>query len=453
MALGDRDLKSLWDMVRKAAGYLVCHGPVTPLDRWEEECGYFASTIPVEIAALLTAAEMAEIHGRTRSWRFSYARRPTFGTLRSNRCCMLPILNWRVNAGVDGYYVRFASRDQRSAPKSAFGSVTLKNHRPGEGHLSLSDIVSPDALALVRFGLRAADDPRIVNTVRVIDHLLKVETPHGTSWHRYNEDGYGEHADGSPFDGAGIGRIWPLLAGERGHYELAAGRRDEAEKMVVSMEGFANDSGLLSEQVWDSPDIPAHQLFLGRPSGSAMPLVWAHAEYIKLRRSLEEGRVFDMPSHTVDRYLKKQLVCKRTYWRFEQPCRAIPVGNALRLEVFAKAQVRWSADHWETTHDSATTDSGLGLHYVDLPCEAAEPGDAVQFTFYWSESDRWEGKNYQVEVDDAADNKTSRVQPRPKKLRTLRRPLSPFSTARPTIMSLHWGDSTSRISRSASSQS
>ena len=84
-------------------------------------------------------------------------------------------------------------------------------------------MVSPDALALVRFGLRAADDPRIVNTVRVIDHLLKVETPHGTSWHRYNEDGYGEHADGSPFDGAGIGRIWPLLTGERGHYELAAG--------------------------------------------------------------------------------------------------------------------------------------------------------------------------------------------------------------------------------------
>ena len=99
-------------------------------------------------------------------------------------------------------------------------------------------IVSPDALALVRFGLRAADDPRIVNTVKVIDALLKVETPHGPAWHRYNDDGYGEHADGSPFDGTGIGRAWPLLTGERAHYELAAGRSDEAENLLHATGGL-----------------------------------------------------------------------------------------------------------------------------------------------------------------------------------------------------------------------
>ena len=63
VALGDQGIDSLWEMVRKAAGYLVCHGPITPLDRWEEECGYFASTLPVEIAALLAAAEMADGRG------------------------------------------------------------------------------------------------------------------------------------------------------------------------------------------------------------------------------------------------------------------------------------------------------------------------------------------------------------------------------------------------------
>ncbi len=46
------------------------------------------------------------------------------------------------------------------------------------------------------------------------------------------------------------------------------------------------------------------ELYFGRPSGSAMPLVWAHAEYIKLRRSLRDGRVFDMPPQTVDRYIE-----------------------------------------------------------------------------------------------------------------------------------------------------
>lgn len=89
--------------------------------------------------------------------------------------------------------------------------------------------MSPDALALVRFGLRAADDPRILNTVRVIDALLKVDLPAGPCWHRYNDDGYGEHEDGRPFDGTGVGRAWPLLTGERAHYELAAGNRVRAE--------------------------------------------------------------------------------------------------------------------------------------------------------------------------------------------------------------------------------
>ena len=84
-------------------------------------------------------------------------------------------------------------------------------------------MISPDALALVRFGLRAPDDPRILNTIKVIDALLRVKLPQGPCWYRYNGDGYGEHEDGSPFDGTGIGRPWPLLAGERAHYELAAG--------------------------------------------------------------------------------------------------------------------------------------------------------------------------------------------------------------------------------------
>src|SRR5262249_55059264 len=151
--------------------------------------------------------------------------------------------------------------------------------------------VSPDALALVRFGLRAPDDPRIRNTIRVIDALLKVELPQGPCWRRYNGDGYGEHEDGSGFDGTGVGRPWPLLTAERGHYEVAAGNRAGAEALLRAFESFGSDGHLLPEQVWDADDIPERELFRGRPSGSAMPLVWAHAEHIKLLRSLREARV------------------------------------------------------------------------------------------------------------------------------------------------------------------
>jgi glucoamylase len=168
----------------------------------------------------------------------------------------------------------------------------------------LTEIVSVDALALVRFGLRAADDPRILNTIKVIDKHLKVETPFGPSWHRFSYDSYGEHPDGSPFDGRGIGRLWPLLTGERAHYEIAAGNYSEAKRLLRTFEGFSNN-GLFPEQVWDTADIPEHNLFFGHYTGSAMPLTWAHAEYLKLCLSLRAKNVIDMPVGTYKRYVKK----------------------------------------------------------------------------------------------------------------------------------------------------
>ncbi len=135
-----------------------------------------------------------------------------------------------------------------------------RTDRPGENAARAAHLISPDSLALVRFGLRAPDDPRILNTVKVIDALLKVNLPQGPCWYRYNGDGYGEHEDGSPFDGTGIGRPWPLLAGERAHYELAAGRPQAAEDLLRVMELSTEGGRLIPEQVWDAADIPALEL-------------------------------------------------------------------------------------------------------------------------------------------------------------------------------------------------
>ena len=145
--------------------------------------------------------------------------------------------------GVEGYYVRIAPPESSDAASPLNGFVSIKNRPPDKSEEPASQIISPDALALVRFGLRAPDDPRIINTIKAIDALLKVDTPKGPLWHRYNEDGYGEHSDGSAFDGTGIGRAWPLMTGERAHYELAAGRPKEAERLLLSLESFANESG------------------------------------------------------------------------------------------------------------------------------------------------------------------------------------------------------------------
>jgi glucoamylase len=241
--------------------------------------------------------------------------------------------------------------------------------------------------------------------LKVIDATLKVETPRGTSWHRYNGDQYGEAEDGSPFnfDTKGIGRAWPLLTGERATYELMAGRRSEAVRLLGSMAAFACEGGMIPEQVWDVDDIPERRLFKGRPSGSAMPLVWAHAEYVKLRRSLQDGRVFDLPAQTVRRYLEEGSQSNLVIWRFDHQRSVISPGEVLRVEVLAPAVVRWSTDGGRTPRETPTRDTGLGVHVADLDPRPLRVHDEIQLTFRWPEAgDRWEGKDFTVAVVDAS---------------------------------------------------
>src|SRR5713226_2082655 len=280
------DPQRLWAAVSRAASFIVRNGPVTQQDRWEEDPGYSPFTLAVEISGLLAAADLADAVGQ-----------PDIAThLRETADCWNDNIERWVYAkdsdlarqlGVEGYYVRIAPPDADCASSPLEGFVPIKNRPPGQNAERAAHLVSPDSLALVRFGLRAPDDPRILSTVKVIDALLKVNLPQGPCWYRYNGDGYGEHEDGSPFDGTGIGRAWPLLAGERAHYELAAGRPKAAGELLKVMELSSEGGRLIPEQVWDSADIPAFELFRGKPSGSACPLVWAHSEYIKLRRSLD----------------------------------------------------------------------------------------------------------------------------------------------------------------------
>lgn len=271
-----------WPMVRNAAAFLTLHGPASPQDRWEEAPGYAPFTIAAEIAALLVAAEIAENMGDASA---AKGLRETADVWNASIEQHLYVTGDSLarRHGVDGYYVRVSAADG------------LADHAAAVPGL--------DALALVRFGLRAANDPRIVNTLKIADDQLRVDTPFGPVWRRYAGDRYGEHADGSAYDGEGIGRAWPLLTGERAHYEVAAGRLDGAAALARVLEAIAGDTGLLPEQVWDAADIPSRELFAGRAAGSAMPLVWAHAEYLKLCRSLADGAVFDCPPQTVQRYL------------------------------------------------------------------------------------------------------------------------------------------------------
>ncbi|HKF03841.1 MAG TPA: glucan 1,4-alpha-glucosidase [Candidatus Sulfotelmatobacter sp.] len=396
-ALGKLD--RWWPMVRKAVTFIVRNGPVTQQDRWEEDSGYSPFTLAAEISALLAGAEIADLTGHTVE---AQAMRDAADAWNDNieRWVYADGGDLAQQLGVSGYYVRIAPPDTDGAASPTQGFVPIKNKPPGQDGDRAYHIISPDALALVRFGLRAPDDPRIINTLRAIDALLAVELPQGPGWYRYNGDGYGEHKDGSAFDGTGIGRVWPLLAGERAHYALAGGHRDEAEALLTVMENStAGEGRLLPEQSWDSADIPALELFRGKPTGSACPLVWAHSEYIKLRRSIRDGKIFDQPPQTVQRYLKEKHVRQIFGWRFNNKTRTVPRNKTLRIVLLSPARVHWSVDNWQTSHDTDTRDTGLDMYVLDLPTASLPPGGQVVFTFFWPSENRWENKDYRVMVE------------------------------------------------------
>jgi glucoamylase len=394
-ALTEADIAHFWPMVRQAAGYLVRNGPVSPQDRWEEDPGYSPFTVGAEIAALLAAADLADLNREAPLAHYLREIADVWNT-SLDRWMYVSATDWCRKFDVGGYYVRIAAGNTPEGGEQIQKRVHIKNVAAAEDTRLARHLVSPDALALVRFGLRAANDPRIRDTATVLDALLKVETPCGPLWHRYNDDGYGEHADGTPFDGTGIGRGWPLLTGERAHYELMAGRVEDAKRLRTAMEAFANASGLISEQVWDSPDLPERELYFGRPSGSAMPLVWAHAEYLKLCRSLHDSKVFDLPPQTVQRYLIGKTVSPRLVWRFNHKIRSLPPGKLLRIETLAPAVIHWTTDAWDTTQDLPTSPVGFGIHVADLSTADLPEGRQIQFTFYWPDADRWEGKDFVV---------------------------------------------------------
>ncbi|MER8476889.1 glucan 1,4-alpha-glucosidase [Mesorhizobium sp. M1163] len=394
-------LSSFMPMIERAAAYVVRNGPVTGEDRWEEDAGYSPFTLAVEIAALLAAADMFDAAGKTEPANYLRETADIWND-QIERWTYVAGTAACDEAGVEGYYVRIAPPDTAGAASPKDGFVPIKNRPPGDADRPAEAIVSPDALALVRFGLRAADDPRILDTVKVIDAQLRCELPQGPLWYRYNGDGYGEHADGAPFDGTGQGRPRPLLVGERAHYELAAGRRDSAARLLATFEGSAGPGGLLPEQVWDGPDMPERELRHGGPSGSAKPLVWAHSEHIKLLRSLRDGAVFDMPPQGVKRYIEGRTVSCLRAWRFNHKIRTVPAGKALRIELLARAVVHWSSDNWATVHDTETAANLFGIHLAELPVADAAPGNSIVFTFFWSDAGRWENADFSVGIGDTA---------------------------------------------------
>jgi glucoamylase len=156
---------------------------------------------------------------------------------------------------------------------------------------------------------------------------------------------------------------------------------------------------MLPEQIWEEPD--RNGLVFGGPAGAAMPLVWAHAEYLKLLRSATDGRVFDRIAAVEERYANGTPENNFEVFKLRRPVRLIAAGKTLRVIAQGRFRVIWTVDAWKNTQVTESTTVGYAGSFADIPTEKEQTG-AVSFTLFWVEENRWEGRNFDIEIEAAS---------------------------------------------------
>jgi glucoamylase len=277
--------------IKPAADFIVRKGPATSQERWEEKSGYSPSTIAAEIAGLVCAAYIAD---RNRDQQSARTYLKTADDWTRN------VETWTATTngphGDGHYYLRITENNN---PNDG-ARIEINS---GGGSYDEREIVDAGFLELVRLGIKAPNDPLVRKSLAVIDRLIRVETPAGSAWYRYNHDAYGERPNGGPYDAqTGKGRLWTLPTGERGEYELASGDKAGARKRLDALLAFANDGMMIPEQVWDQEEAPSPAYRYGSGTGSATPLAWSMAQFIRLATNINSGRNLETPQVVVARY-------------------------------------------------------------------------------------------------------------------------------------------------------
>jgi glucoamylase len=177
---------------------------------------------------------------------------------------------------------------------------------------------------------------------------------------------------------------------------LVAGR--DPLPYLEAMAAMASPGGMLPEQVWDAEPIPSRRLAPGRPTGSVMPLVWAHAEFIKLMLSRHLGHPLDRPRVVWQRYRGRRPTACLAFWWPHAAIDSFHAGMRLAIALPHPAIVHWGREAWRHVGDEPTRDSGLGFHIAILDVDRVPAGEQIDFTWRWQETGVWQGRDYSVAV-------------------------------------------------------
>ncbi|MGB5593477.1 MAG: glucan 1,4-alpha-glucosidase [Crocosphaera sp.] len=343
--LSDAEITTWYDNMLKPAAEFLSNGgavvlrenndiitpPSTQQERWEEQFGYSPSTTAATITGLVAAADIAETVANDPSAAEFYRQKADQyeSTLESY---MFTTTGTHTQGDNNGrYYLRIT---QNTDPNDG-SPIDPSNGCSG---LNEKEILDGGFLELVRYGVRAGDNPQILDSLVEFDDTslpenLRVkyeftfpgESQTYVGWRRYGNDCYGERTgDGSSYIGGAEdqrGRVWPFFTGERGHYELELAKanndgtlNDEqvtslSDLYVRGMELFGNEGLMLPEQVWDNVGSnETYNFAFGEGTNSATPLAWTHAEYVKLVKSLTDKKIWDSYAIVKERYSTREFV-------------------------------------------------------------------------------------------------------------------------------------------------
>ena len=311
--------------IKRAADFVVAHGPSFGSERWEEQSGYSPSTIAAEIAGLVAAGAIAQLNGDAAGARIY---RATADHYQRN------IKGWTVTTNgplsSSGYFIRLS----RTGDPNAAVSYNLGNGGPDADQRA---VIDAGFLELQRLGILPATDPDVANSLPLVDQVIGRTTNSGQGYYRYGvvtpgtEDGYGDcntgdptncTVQGKPWAGVcgsqnqnqGSGHLWPVLAGERAEHAVATGDRRAATDLWRSMADTASGIGLVPEQAWEDDALAAAPFGTaaecasigfqnGKAAGSASPLTWSAAQFVRLSANIRAGRITERPLDTTLRYL------------------------------------------------------------------------------------------------------------------------------------------------------
>jgi glucan 1,4-alpha-glucosidase len=300
--------------VRAAADFVVDHGPNYGVERWEEHPGYSPSTIAAEIAGLVAAGHLASAAGDTARADLYFATADDY---------QRHVKSWTVTTTgpyAPRYFIRLSpTGDPNAAETYNLGNGSLSN-------VDQRSVIDAGFLELTRLGELSPHDSDVRASLHVVDSVLESHTASGAGWHRYGikasgaTDGYGDCYEPDPTNcspsgepwytkAVGSGHLWPLLDGERSEQDFQAGNHSGAAALAVTMQRMSWGLGYVPEQVWEDPNLPASLygsdpktasigFVNGKAAGSAAPLIWGQAQYLRLIRDLATGHLLDQPTIT-----------------------------------------------------------------------------------------------------------------------------------------------------------